>query len=186
MDDEGVRERRGRAVLVRDEAIHGAGGLRSNVEDMLKYLKANVGPPKGPIWSGAMAEAHKVRSVVKGDLSIGLGWQIQQYQGRSIVGHGGGTGGFTTAIGFDPDKRVGVVMLTNTTQFADDVAQDFLRRGPPLAIPEVKVASKVLETYVGAALRRAPRARRERRRSPASASWDASRGSASPGRSAAD
>ena len=130
------------------EAIHGAGGLRSNVEDMLKYLKANVGPPKTDL-ERAMREAHKVRSVVKGDLSIGFGWLVQQYQGRSIVQHGGGTGGFTTFIGFDPDKRVGVVMLTNTTQFPDDVAQDFLRRGPPLAIPEVKVAKEVLEAYVG-------------------------------------
>ena len=49
----------------------------------------------------------------------------------------------------DPISKVGVVMLTNTTQFPDDVAQDFLRRGPPLAVPEVKVASEVLETYVG-------------------------------------
>jgi D-alanyl-D-alanine-carboxypeptidase/D-alanyl-D-alanine-endopeptidase len=130
------------------EAIHGAGGLRSNVEDMLKYLKANVGPAKTDL-ERAMREAQKVRAPVKGDLSIGLGWQVQQYQGRALIQHGGGTGGFTAFIGFDPDKRVGVVMLTNTGQFPDDPAQDFLRRGPPLAIPEVKVAKEVLETYVG-------------------------------------
>ena len=64
------------------EAIHGAGGLRSNVEDMLKYLKANVGPPKTDL-ERAMREAHKVRAPVQGDLSIGLGWQVQQYQGRT-------------------------------------------------------------------------------------------------------
>lgn len=130
------------------EAIHGAGGLRSNVEDMLKYLKANVGPAKTDL-ERAMREAHKVRAPVQGDLSIGLGWQVQQYQGRTLIQHGGGTGGFTAFVGFDPDKRVGVVMLTNTGQFPDDPAQDFLRRGPPLAIPEVKVAKEVLETYVG-------------------------------------
>jgi CubicO group peptidase (beta-lactamase class C family) len=130
------------------DAIHGAGGLRSNVDDMLKYLRANVGEPKTDLQR-AMREAHKVRSVVKGDLSIGLGWQVQQYQGRSLVSHGGGTGGFSTFIGFDPDKRVGVVMLTNTTSFPDDVAQDFLRRGPPLPISEVKVDRKVLESYAG-------------------------------------
>jgi hypothetical protein len=74
---------------------------------------------------------------------------VAAYQGRTLVMHGGGTGGFSTVIGFDPDKRVGIVMLTNTTQFPDDVAQDFLRRGPPLAIPEVKVGKEILESYVG-------------------------------------
>ena len=130
------------------DAIHGAGGLRSNVEDMLKYLKANVGPPKTPL-ERAMREAHKVRAPGQGELSIGLGWQVQQVEGRRIVQHGGGTGGFSTFIGFDADKGVGVVQLTNAQPFPDDVAQDFLRRGPPLAIPEVTVAKNALEAYAG-------------------------------------
>jgi serine-type D-Ala-D-Ala carboxypeptidase/endopeptidase len=130
------------------EAIQGAGGLRSNMEDMLKYLKANIGTAENGL-ERALRFAHEERRTVQENLGIGLGWQIQHYQGRKLVGHGGGTGGFSTYIGFDREKRVGFVMLTNTTGFGDDIGSDFLRRGLPPAIAEVKVDRKVLESYVG-------------------------------------
>ncbi|MGH7467886.1 MAG: serine hydrolase [Longimicrobiales bacterium] len=130
------------------EAIQGAGGLRSNMEDMLKYLKANIGAPQTDLQR-AMRFAHEVKKPVEGELSIGLGWQIQNFQGRKLVMHGGGTAGFSTYIGFDPEKRVGFVMLTNAGQFGDDIGQDFLRRGPPFAFPVVSVPGKTLESYAG-------------------------------------
>jgi len=129
------------------EAIQGAGGLRSNVEDMLKYLKANVGTA-GNDLQRAMRVAQEPRKSIDGG-SIGLAWTIRSYQGRTLVAHGGATAGFSAAMGFDPDKRVGFVMLANQGQFQDDIGPDFLRRGPPLAIPEVKVARPVLEKSVG-------------------------------------
>ena len=75
---------------------------------------------------------------------------IAKYDGRTLVIHGGGTGGFSAYIGFDPDKRVGFVMLTNTGAFRDVIGMDFLRRGPPLAIPEMKLTRAQLQPYVGA------------------------------------
>jgi hypothetical protein len=74
---------------------------------------------------------------------------VLEEDGRTIVMHGGGTGGFLTMMAFDPDRRVGFVRLTNSKQFDDDFDMDFLRRGAPLAIPEVEVAEEILETYVG-------------------------------------
>jgi CubicO group peptidase (beta-lactamase class C family) len=130
------------------EAIQGAGGLRSNLEDMLKYLKANMTPPNSDLGR-ALRAAHEQRKPLPKGGAIGLGWQIQSAQGRTFLMHGGGTGGFSTFIGFDPDKRVGFVMLTNTTQFQDDIGPDFLRRGPPLDLPVVSVDRKTLESYVG-------------------------------------
>ena len=129
------------------EAIQGAGGLRSTVEDMLKYLKANVGAPTTDLQR-AMRAAHGVHKSIEGG-SIGLAWQRRSYEGRTLITHGGGTAGFSTMVSFDPDKRVGFVMLVNQGQFQDDVGVDFLRRGPPLAIPEVAVSRSVLEKYAG-------------------------------------
>jgi CubicO group peptidase (beta-lactamase class C family) len=130
------------------EAIYGAGGLRSNLEDMLAYLKANVGPADTGL-ERAMRDAHQVRQQLDGNSSIGLGWQVADYQGRKIVTHGGGTGGYRTQIAFDPEKRVGFVMLTNSGRFKDDIGMDFLRRGPPLAIREAPVSREILKSYVG-------------------------------------
>ena len=130
------------------EAIEGAGGLRSNLADMMKYLRAQIGAPRTSL-ERAMRAAHIERAAATQTSAIGLGWQITKLEGRTLVHHGGGTGGFSTYIGFDPDKRVGFVMLTNTGAFRDDIGMDFLRRGPPLAIPEVKLTRADLQPYVG-------------------------------------
>jgi D-alanyl-D-alanine-carboxypeptidase/D-alanyl-D-alanine-endopeptidase len=130
------------------EAIEGAGGLRSSLADMMKYLRAQVGPPRTSL-ERAIRAAHVERAAISATGAIGLGWQIAKYEGRTLVTHGGGTGGFSTYIGFDPDKRVGFVMLTNTGALRDDIGMDFLRRGPPLAIPEVKLTRAQLQPYVG-------------------------------------
>jgi serine-type D-Ala-D-Ala carboxypeptidase/endopeptidase len=130
------------------EAIQGAGGLRSNLVDMMKYLRAHVGTPRTSL-ERAMRAAYVERAPLSATAAIGLGWQLAKVERRTLVIHGGGTGGFSAYLGFDPDKRVGFVMLTNTTDFPDDIGQDFLRRGPPLAIPEVKIPRAELERYVG-------------------------------------
>jgi serine-type D-Ala-D-Ala carboxypeptidase/endopeptidase len=116
--------------------------------DMMKYLRAHVGTPRTSL-ERAMRAAYVERAPLSATAAIGLGWQLGKVEGRTLVIHGGGTGGFSTYIGFDPDKRVGFVMLTNTASFRDDVGSDFLRRGPPLAIPEVKLSRTELQRYVG-------------------------------------
>ena len=129
------------------EAIQGAGALRSNAEDMLKYLKANVGAPQTDLQR-AMRVAHEARRPF-GDQSVGLAWTTVKFQGRTLVRHSGSTAGFSSLIAFDPDRRAGFVMLTNAGDFGDDIGEDFLRRGLPFAMPVVAVGRSTLERYVG-------------------------------------
>lgn len=129
-------------------AFAGAGALRSNAEDMLEYLAAQVGPPESDI-ERAMRATHRVRVEMDEEAAGGLGWGVRRFGGRRVLRHGGATAGYSTMVGFDPDLRVGVVMLTNTGDFDDDIAADFLRRGRPLDIPEARVPEAVLESYVG-------------------------------------
>ena len=130
------------------EAIAGAGGLRSNVEDMLLYLRAQLSRPDTGLGR-AIRQAQQVHHRFANGQTIGLNWAIRTAGGRTIISHGSGTGGFNTMIGFDPERRTGFVMLTNTAGFGDDVAMDFLVRGAPLATPEVRVARDVLARYAG-------------------------------------
>jgi CubicO group peptidase (beta-lactamase class C family) len=44
----------------------------------------------------------------------GLGWDIQDYEGRRIVSHTGGTDGFVTSVTLLPEENLGIVVLTNT------------------------------------------------------------------------
>jgi serine-type D-Ala-D-Ala carboxypeptidase/endopeptidase len=130
------------------EAIHGAGGLLTTAEDMLKYLQANVGPPRTEL-EHAMREAHRVQRQFGETDEIGLGWQIERHAGRTVLKHGGAGSGFTSQIAFDPEKRIGFVRLTNTIPFPDDIGLAFLRLGPPLDIAEVAVPAEMLARYAG-------------------------------------
>ena len=128
-------------------AMAGAGGLRSNMEDMLTYLRAQLGPADDPL-ERAMRASHTVHHRFP-RFGMGLGWRVREENGRTIVVHTGGTGGFNTLIAFDPERRTGAVMLTNTNGFDDDFALDFLLRGAPLDRPAVDVPGDVLASYVG-------------------------------------
>jgi D-alanyl-D-alanine-carboxypeptidase/D-alanyl-D-alanine-endopeptidase len=94
------------------EAIAGAGGLRSNIDDMLLYLRAQLDPPDNALGR-AIRATHQVQHRFP-QFAAGITWPIRTSGGRTIISHGGGTGGFNTMIAFDPERRTGVVMLTNT------------------------------------------------------------------------
>lgn len=129
-------------------ALVGAGGLRSNAEDMLRYVAAQLGAPTSSIEQ-AMRMTHEPRVEMEDGESHGLGWGIRTFDGRRMLAHGGGTAGYSTFVGFDPGIGVGVVMLTNTGDFDDDIAADLLRRGAPISSPTVDLPPDVLARYVG-------------------------------------
>ena len=126
--------RKGEVVPYWDFAVlSGAGALNSNADDMLTYIEANVGEPGSPI-EVAMRDAHQPRRSLKTKgSSVGLGWQQRSGGGRTIIHHGGGTGGFQSYLGFDPVTQAGVVILGNSRGFEarDDVVFQLLRAGRP-------------------------------------------------------
>ena len=128
--------------------LAGSGALRSTVNDMLKYLAANVDPtskPLGEILATTHISQHEAGSP---KLTIGLGWHILHVRdGAGIVFHTGGTGGYRSFIGFDPVKHIGVVMLTNSAIGADDIAIHLIDQRTPLA--NQPAGPKEMETESG-------------------------------------
>jgi hypothetical protein len=89
---------------------------------------------------------------------MGLGWFIYSPDGREIAVHNGGTGGFRSFVGYDPKKRVGVVVLSNasTPIGVDDIGMYLLNPNAPLADPEpprehteVQIDPTLLDNYTG-------------------------------------
>ncbi len=136
--------------------LAGAGALRSTANDLLIFLAANLGYTKSPL-APAMAAMLKVRRPTgQPGLEIALGWHIYTTNGKEIVWHNGGTGGYRSFVGFDPKARVGVVALSNTSTAVgvDDIGRHLLDASVPLAPApklhkEVPVDPKIFDGYVG-------------------------------------
>jgi CubicO group peptidase (beta-lactamase class C family) len=137
-------------------SLTGAGALRSSANDMLTFLEAFLGYKESPL-APAMKAMLEVRRPA-GQATIGLGWMIMSAHGREIVGHDGRTGGFSSAIGYDPEQRIGVVVLSNasTPSGVADICLHLLNPKSPLANPEppkqraaIRIDPKLLDNYIG-------------------------------------
>ena len=131
-----------------------AGALRSSANDMLTFLEAFLGYKESPLAS-AMKAMLEVRRPA-GQTKIGLGWLIYSTDGREIAWHNGGTGGFRSFVGYDPEGCIGVVVLSNASSGVDDIGFHLLNPKLPLANPEppkqrteIRIDPKLLDNYTG-------------------------------------
>ncbi|MFD3873249.1 serine hydrolase domain-containing protein [Streptomyces sp. NPDC058623] len=123
--------RRGRPVPPWHLAdLAGAGGLRSTASDMVAFVRAQLdGGPEELAEAIVLTRADEHRTSPFG--WVHLGWtahRLHAKQGSHLqIWHNGGTGGFSSFVGFDPETRCGVVALANTARPVDRPAFDLLR-----------------------------------------------------------
>lgn len=97
--------------------LAGAGGVRSNLNDMMKYLAAQLQPKQTPL-TRAIELSHR-RQHEPGSASLregtymGLGWLV--HEGEPRLTHNGQTGGYFAEIWLNPDKQVGYIVMGNTS-----------------------------------------------------------------------
>ncbi len=97
-----------------------ATGVTSTVEDMAKFVSAQFrkGPSGGSqiLDSGSLREMHRVR-MLENNWTQGnaIGFAVRREKDKLYVGHGGGYPGYTTNTLIQLDAKVGVIVLTNTT-----------------------------------------------------------------------
>ncbi|MEO9022137.1 MAG: serine hydrolase [Ginsengibacter sp.] len=89
-------------------------GLWTTAKDMLRFIEANMGDLEVPLeLSKAIEETHKELFRVDSDHAIGMAWE-EWHQGDSLLISKDGLGsGFSSWIGFEPNKQRGVVILRN-------------------------------------------------------------------------
>jgi CubicO group peptidase (beta-lactamase class C family) len=109
-----------------------AGSINSCVEDMSKYLLMHLAMGKhGEKQLLARSQAEEMQApqmviplagqkqnpfITPGDDSYGLGFTVGRHRGERMVSHGGSIDGFLAQLAFLPQKKVGVVVLTNLTK----------------------------------------------------------------------
>ncbi len=96
------------------EILQGCGGINSTVHDMLKYVRANIEAPAGPLGK-ALARTQEPQFDTQGieNCKVGLGLMSVTIKGidAPIYWHNGGTGGYNSFMAFSKKHKVGVVIL---------------------------------------------------------------------------
>jgi CubicO group peptidase (beta-lactamase class C family) len=108
------------------ENIAGAGSIVSTANDMAQWLRfqLNDGMVDGKrlVSTAALRETHTPQMIIGGGPgageqtlfnTYGMGWIVQDYRHELAWQHGGNTPGMTAAMGMLPEKKLGVVVLTN-------------------------------------------------------------------------
>ncbi|MEP6924579.1 MAG: serine hydrolase [Pyrinomonadaceae bacterium] len=106
-----------------------AAGINSNVLDMAKWLRLQINEGKfigkQLISEKQMREMHSPQMLIpfsnpadqpklKSNFrAYGFGWNLREYAGYKMVTHGGWTDGQLTQTAFLPEKKLGVVVLSN-------------------------------------------------------------------------
>jgi CubicO group peptidase (beta-lactamase class C family) len=104
-----------------------AGSISSSANDMSKWVMAQLDngklDGKEIIPASAIAKTRSPQSILgngghlfnKAHFALyGLGWFLEEYEGRKIVAHTGGVNGFVTSVCLIPEEKLGIIVLTNT------------------------------------------------------------------------
>lgn len=94
--------------------LAGAGGIRSTTNDMVKYVEANMN--KAPKKLQDAIDLTQKTTFSQGQNVVGLGWHFTTGKTHTIIQHSGGTGGFRSFVGFDKERQIGVVVLSNSAE----------------------------------------------------------------------
>ena len=101
------------------------GALRSTMNDMLIFAKANMYPTATEL-SKALQLTHKI--TFNNDVKIGLGWHVIVADNVEYYFHNGGTNGSSSFFAFNADKNIAVVVLSNAVESTDNLGAAILRR----------------------------------------------------------
>lgn len=98
------------------KSIAGAGGIKSNIQDMAKYLEVNIKSD-----NKAIALSHQ-KIYNQGQLAFGMSWVISPGKDTAqFIWHNGRTAGFSSVCGIIKELEIGVVVLSNFGMSCDQV-----------------------------------------------------------------
>lgn len=93
----------------------GVGGVRATLDDMVRYVQAQLGQAQGEGAGPVLAALQATQQPVSEQPPMAMHWMIAPLAGRRVLMHEGGTGGFSSLVGFDPAQARGVVVLSDTS-----------------------------------------------------------------------
>ena len=95
----------------------GSGGVRSTLNDMMRYLDFELGRLDVPLRA-LLPVLHQPRHAAGPKGSVGLGWQMRDGPHGRIIFKDGAMPGYASYMVFVPTQGTGVVVLSNQAQCA--------------------------------------------------------------------
>ena len=99
--------------------LAGAGDINSNVEDMARWVRLQLGhgtfEQRRIVSAENLAVTRTPKVGLTDALSYAMGWYIYQTPNGNIVWHDGDALSFSSFVGLVPDRNIGVIILTNET-----------------------------------------------------------------------
>ena len=107
-----------------------AAGVNASVSDMAQWLKAQMHGFPAVISKATLEKIHSPLIATPQELTrfdadwrlkrlknayYGMGWRVMDYSGHTLIYHGGTLEGIGASIGFLPKERMGIVVLTNSS-----------------------------------------------------------------------
>lgn len=144
-------------------AMHPAGGIITNVKDLLKYSAfyfAESAPRRSGIISEDSFEALTTGKIDASPASkVALGWFVEEIEGVKVLQHGGGTNGQISLLMVFPEIDFSAAILTNSNEgskatsiFSRMVVEDLLGLNPVILEPAtdyLERAEKIAGLYKG-------------------------------------
>ena len=107
------------------QSFAGAGAIRSCINDMLLYAKAQISKDDTPLQQ-AIQLTHQPTFAYEQN-KVGLGWHIFILDGKNYLAHDGQTGGYSCSMIFNPGSGKAVVILTNASAGPGKLSVDLIK-----------------------------------------------------------
>lgn len=129
-------------------ALTPAANMSSNVEDLARFVslqfRTGAAANSRILKGSTLHEMHRVHWL-SDDWSSGrgLGFSVWRQGERTLIGHGGWVAGHRTQIAFDPDAKIGVIVLTNSDEGGPGA---YVRQAFELLAPAIERAAAKKKT----------------------------------------
>lgn len=101
------------------DVIAPAGSINSNVIDMAKWLRLQLGGGEFEgtrlVSTAGLDETRKKNMTIAPGVDYGLGWMLHDWRGHQLVEHGGNIDGYAASVAMIPELDMGFVLLTNVS-----------------------------------------------------------------------
>lgn len=133
--------------------LAGVGGVRATLDDMVAYVRGQLGKVQAPITPALVLSQQPVNPGKQP--AMAMNWMLAPLAGSTLHAHEGGTGGFSSFVAFDVAKQRGVVVLSDTAVHSlgglGDLGLHLADASAPLGKPRKAVAAsaELLDALVG-------------------------------------